>query len=240
MYKQASIQQVFNIEILLLFFSNCWRSWQSFPSRLNLWKFPFFLSLHSLYTPSSLPWQWCYSESPPHLPPPQHRQEGTRERGRERQGDIYRERERERERETEEEKGLCFPGNRLGVSPTPIGSQLVGISLLPRMLGANRVSVSRLSLSSLFCSVSSHACAHKHTQVLVKIQSMLIHNQKIKHQSTTGSYLFFLFCLAFIADRKDWICSCFSEQMWCSLQHFFLKLQPCWKITSPWEKTEIV
>lgn len=35
------------------------------------------------------------------------------------------------EEEEEGEKGLCFPGNRLGVFPTPIGSQPVGISLLP-------------------------------------------------------------------------------------------------------------
>ena len=58
--------------------------------------------------------------------------------------------ERGGERETEEEKGLCFPGNRLGVSPTPIGSQLVGISLLPTIVGANTFSVSRFSLSLLF------------------------------------------------------------------------------------------
>lgn len=34
----------------------------------------------------------------------------------------------------EEEIELCFPGNRPGVSPTPIGSLLVGISLLPTIL----------------------------------------------------------------------------------------------------------
>lgn len=145
---------------LILFFSNCWRSWQSFPSLLNLWKFPFFSSLHSLYTPSSLPWQWCYSESPPHLPPPQHRQEGTRERGRERQRDIYREREGDRDRGGER---ALFPWKQTGGLPNPHW-----FSTGWNQLGANRVSVSRLSLSSLFC--SSYACAHKHTQVLVKIQ----------------------------------------------------------------------
>lgn len=132
-------------------FSTCWRLWQPFLSLLNLWKFPFAfsLSLPPHRACSSLPWQWCYSESPPDFPPPQHHQDGTWERARERQRDIYRG-ERGRERETEEEKGLCFPGNRLGVSPTPIGSQLVGISLLPTIVGANTFSVSRFSLSLLF------------------------------------------------------------------------------------------
>lgn len=50
-------------------------------------------------------------------------------------------REREREEEEKGEKGLCFPGNKLGVSPTPIGSLLVGIGLLPTKLEASTVSV---------------------------------------------------------------------------------------------------
>lgn len=58
----------------------------------------------------------------------QYRQIQTEKRAR------VRERERQNrdgERMEEEEKGLSFPGNRLGVSPAPIGSQLVGISLFP-------------------------------------------------------------------------------------------------------------
>lgn len=55
---------------------------------------------------------------------------------RERERDMDRDKERGSERfcGVEEEIELCFPGNRPGVSPTPIGSLLVGISLLPTIL----------------------------------------------------------------------------------------------------------
>ncbi len=52
------------------------------------------LPLHSAR--SSLPWQWCYSESPPHLPPPS---PPPSQREWEREADRERKRERERERD---------------------------------------------------------------------------------------------------------------------------------------------
>lgn len=61
-----------------------------------------------------------------------YRQKRERERARERQNSDGERREEEEEEEVE--KGLSFPGNRLGVSPAPIGSQLVGISLFPTVL----------------------------------------------------------------------------------------------------------
>lgn len=75
-------------------------------------------------------------------------------------GRQYRqERERARERhnragerrEEEEEKGFSFPGNRLGVSPAPIGSQLVGISLFPTVLRNDSFRFFFLHLFIIFC-----------------------------------------------------------------------------------------
>lgn len=83
--------------------------------------------------------------------------EGDRQRDVDREDERERKREREKQRNRERELGVQFPWKqeRGGLSPNPIGSLLVGISLLPTTYAANRVTVSG-SLSTLL--VSANVC----------------------------------------------------------------------------------
>lgn len=85
-----------------------------------------------------------------------------------------------REEEKKEEKGLSFPGNRLGVYPAPIGSQLVGISSFPTVL-RNHTFCFFLLLSLNFSSPPLYYFLHMHPPAVyfyVCLHSS--HNQIVK------------------------------------------------------------
>lgn len=101
---QPSIRWVFNIEM------PCFHYSRRLEIMTTIWTYgksqsfsPFTLSfpLHLAHSP--LPWQWCYGESPPHLPPPKHIQEETWEWVNVCVCVSVSVRERERKRETDRE-----------------------------------------------------------------------------------------------------------------------------------------
>lgn len=195
-------------------FSNSWRSWQPFPSLLNLWKFPFFFSLHSLYTRLTL---HCHGNdvTVSHLHISLLLNTAKKEHGSMWERDTDRDTERERDGERQRRrKGSVSLETDWGSPQPPLVLNWLKSACYPQCLEPTE-SLFLGCLCPLCLFVSTHSSGQNSSLHFMPLNHacysqvcfMLIHNQIIKHQSPTGSYLV-LFCN-------------YCSQEWMNLQLFF-------------------